>query len=75
LYLGVEFVLDRESKAPAKAFTLRVCERLRELGVIMYPNGRLGNNLKIKPPMIFTESDVDHFVGSLAAVLDELSAP
>lgn len=73
MYLGVEFVLDRESKEPAKAFTSSVCERLREYGVIMYPNGELGNSLKIKPPMIFDESDVDLFVERLADVLRELS--
>lgn len=72
LYLGVEFVWDRETKEPAGAFTSEVCERMRERGVVVYPNGVHGNCLKIKPPMTFTDDDADRFVTTLAAVLEEL---
>ncbi len=71
LYLGVEFVRDRTTKEPASALTSEVCERMRERGVVVYPNGVHGNCLKIKPPMIFTDGDADRFVGMLADVLGE----
>ena len=72
LYLGVEFVLDRETKEPARELTWQVCDRLREYGVVMYPNGDLGNSLKIKPPMVFERAHVDRFVDALKTVMDEL---
>ncbi len=71
LYLGVEFVRDRVTKEPAGAFTSKVSERMRERGVIVYPNGVHGNCLKIKPPMIFTDRDTDRFTQTLADVLGE----
>lgn len=72
LYLGVEFVHDRDTLEPAATFTMEVCERMRERGVIVYPNGDLGNVLKIKPPMVFSTDDVDRFVSQLDATLLEL---
>jgi 4-aminobutyrate aminotransferase-like enzyme len=46
---------------------------MRERGVVVYPNGDLGNVLKIKPPMVITESEVDRFVEQLDLVLAELA--
>jgi 4-aminobutyrate aminotransferase-like enzyme len=73
LYLGIELVHDRTTKAPATALTTEVCERMRERGVIVYPNGDLGNVLKIKPPMIFARRDVDRFVTQLDETLTDLA--
>lgn len=73
LYLGVELVTDRTTREPASALTTELCERMREHGVLMYPNGDLGNCLKIKPPMVFADADVDRFVSVLDTALDELT--
>jgi 4-aminobutyrate aminotransferase-like enzyme len=73
LYVGVELVTSRESKTPATALTNEVCERMRERDVVVYPNGDLGNVLKIKPPMVITESETDRFVEQLDLVLAELA--
>jgi 4-aminobutyrate aminotransferase-like enzyme/Ser/Thr protein kinase RdoA (MazF antagonist) len=73
LYLGVELVTDRSIKTPARTLAYRVSERMKDEGVITYPNGDLDNVLKIKPPMIFTNADADIFVGTLAGILEELS--
>ena len=72
LYLGVEFVRDRATKEPNAPLTAAICERMRERGVIVYPNGVHGNCLKIKPPMTFSDADTDFFVGNLEFVLHEL---
>lgn len=71
LYAGIELVTDRNSKDPAAAAASRVSERMKEEGVIIYPNGRLGNILKLKPPMIFGSEHVDLLVDRLERVLSE----
>lgn len=74
LYLGVEFVGDPATKAPLPSFTSAVCERMRQHGVIVYPNGVHANCLKIKPPMPFDDTNTDQFVDTLDVVLRELSS-
>jgi len=68
LYLGVELV---DGGAPATAATAAVCDRLRELGVIMQPTGDHLNVLKIKPPLCLDREGADFFVDALARVLSE----
>ncbi|MGW7253652.1 aminotransferase [Streptomyces sp. NPDC054834] len=69
LYLGVEFVRDRESLEPATEETAAICDRLRELGVIVQPTSDRQCVLKIKPPMCLTRSSADVFVAALDDVL------
>ena len=69
LYLGVEFVRDRVSLEPATAETSAICDRLRQLGVIVQPTGNFMNVLKIKPPLSFDEDAADFFVDTLDRVL------
>ena len=49
LYMGVELVRDRTTLEPAAAETAAICERMRELGVIVQPTGDRQNVLKVKP--------------------------
>ncbi|HEY8982670.1 MAG TPA: aminotransferase class III-fold pyridoxal phosphate-dependent enzyme [Streptomyces sp.] len=65
LYLGVEFVRDRTTLEPATEETAAICERLRELGVIMQPTSDRQCVLKIKPPLCLTRQDADVFVAAL----------
>ncbi|MET8944009.1 aminotransferase [Streptomyces sp. NPDC004542] len=69
LYLGVEFVRDRESLEPATEETAAICDRLRELGVIVQPTSDRQCVLKIKPPMCLTRRSADVFVEALDDVL------
>jgi 4-aminobutyrate aminotransferase-like enzyme/Ser/Thr protein kinase RdoA (MazF antagonist) len=69
LYLGLEFVRDREKLEPATEETAAICERLRELGVIVQPTGDRQCVLKIKPPLCVTPADADAFVERLDEVL------
>ncbi|WP_416972987.1 aminotransferase [Streptomyces sp. 4F14] len=69
LYLGVEFVRDRTTLEPATEETAAICERLRELGVIMQPTSDRQCVLKIKPPLCLTRDDADVFVAALDDVL------
>jgi 4-aminobutyrate aminotransferase-like enzyme/Ser/Thr protein kinase RdoA (MazF antagonist) len=71
LFVGVELVLDRESRAPAGAIAGYVAERMRDLGVLISTDGPDHNVLKIKPPLVFSRFDAGHLVDTLAAVLGE----
>ncbi|MDQ0575926.1 aminotransferase [Agromyces albus] len=68
-YLGVEFVRDRETLEPATEETTAICDRLRELGVIVQPTSDRQCVLKIKPPMCLTRASADFFVDALDEVL------
>ncbi|MEV8517896.1 aminotransferase class III-fold pyridoxal phosphate-dependent enzyme [Dactylosporangium sp. NPDC051484] len=71
MYAGIELVRDRTTKEPAGAEALYVSQRMREEGVLIYPNGRFGNILKIKPPLIFDTSHVQILVDALDSILTE----
>ncbi|MBS3647205.1 aminotransferase class III-fold pyridoxal phosphate-dependent enzyme [Pseudaminobacter sp. 19-2017] len=67
LFLGIELVEDRRSKAPATALAKKICDGLRRRGVLIGTEGPHDNVLKMRPPMIFTRANADHLV----AILDE----
>jgi 4-aminobutyrate aminotransferase-like enzyme/Ser/Thr protein kinase RdoA (MazF antagonist) len=69
LYLGVELVRDRETREPAVAETAAICERMRELGVIVQPTSDRQCVLKIKPPMTLTVESADYFADALDTVI------
>jgi 4-aminobutyrate aminotransferase-like enzyme len=71
LYLGLEFVRDRETLEPATEETAAICDRLLDLGVIMQPTGDHLNVLKIKPPLCLARESADFFTEALETVLAE----
>ncbi|MGD9957520.1 MAG: aminotransferase, partial [Candidatus Nanopelagicales bacterium] len=71
LYLGVELVRDRTTLAPATAECYAICDRLRELGIIVQPTGERANVLKMKPPMVLTREAADFYVDMLDRVLSD----
>ena len=75
LYLGVELVGDRGAATPASAEAYALCERMRELGVIVQPTGDHENVLKIKPPLCIGLEDADMFADTLDRVLRTVGEP
>ncbi len=69
LYLGLELVRDRVTLEPATEETAAICERLRELGVIVQPTSDRMCVLKIKPPLCLTRASADLFVDALDETL------
>lgn len=69
LYMGLELVRDRETLEPATEETAFICDRLRELGVIMQPTGDYQNVFKIKPPLCVTIESADYFADQVERVL------
>jgi 4-aminobutyrate aminotransferase/(S)-3-amino-2-methylpropionate transaminase len=70
LMLGVELVRDRGSKEPAAQEAATVRRLCREHGVLVGVGGYFGNVVRLQPPLIITEDEVDHAV----SVLDEAIA-
>jgi 4-aminobutyrate aminotransferase-like enzyme len=71
LYLGLELVRDRTTLEPAATETAAICERLRELGIIMQPTSDRMCVLKIKPPLCIDTADADFFTDTLDRALTE----
>ena len=71
LYLGVELVRDRGSMEPADVEAEAICERLRELGVIVQTTSERSNVLKVKPPLCLTAESADFAIAQLDRVLTE----
>ena len=66
LFIGVEFVTDRDSQNPATEMTSNLLEFARERGVFLSSDGPANNVLKIKPPLVINQSDIDLFLSVLA---------
>ena len=73
LMLGIELVRDRATREPAKAETLELLERCREMGVLFGKGGIDGNVVRIKPPMCITADDADFAVEVLDHALGGIS--
>ncbi|WP_101951483.1 aspartate aminotransferase family protein [Mycobacterium sp. 3519A] len=69
LYIGVEIVTDTESKAPDRAGARALVNAMRERHVLISVCGHDGNVLKIRPPLVFSEADVDWFCTEFAAAV------
>jgi len=73
LFIGFELVQDRLSKMPDKALALDLIEELRNTHrVLTSVAGPYGNVLKLRPPLVFQEKDIDWLVGALDQALSKL---
>ena len=82
LFVGVELVADRASKAPfdpARRVHARVGRAAFDAGLMVYAmggtiDGRSGDHVLIAPPYTIDASHVDLIVGGLAAAIDSATA-
>jgi 4-aminobutyrate aminotransferase-like enzyme len=74
LLIGVELVLDRETKEPAVHETSEVYRRGIEAGVLFGTTryAGLGNVVKIKPPLCITVEQLDSALDTFDRILTEL---
>jgi 4-aminobutyrate aminotransferase-like enzyme/Ser/Thr protein kinase RdoA (MazF antagonist)/murein DD-endopeptidase MepM/ murein hydrolase activator NlpD len=71
LFLGMELVRERQTLEPAAAEASYLIERMKDHGILVSTDGPLHNVIKIKPPLVFSESDADFFVRTLDKILAE----
>ena len=74
LFLGVDLVLDRNTREAAPLQSSYVVNRLRECGILTGTDGPHHNVIKLRPPLVFTEKDADLLVKTLDAILQEDAA-
>ncbi len=70
LMLALEFVKDRDSKAPDKEMTAEVFEACRAQGIILSKSGPFQQCLRMVPPLCLSLEDVDQVANSLDQALE-----
>ena len=74
LFLGLDLVLNPVTRAPGRRQAEYVVNRLRECGILTGTDGPHHNVIKLRPPLIITESDADIFTDALTNIQSEDSA-
>jgi 4-aminobutyrate aminotransferase-like enzyme/Ser/Thr protein kinase RdoA (MazF antagonist) len=74
LFLGLDLVLDRETRAPAPRQASYVVNRLRARGILTGTDGPHHNVMKLRPPLNFRQADAELLVTTLSAILAEDAA-
>lgn len=69
LFIGVELVEDRATKAPAKALAAVIPDKMKEEGILIGLAGVERNKLKFRPPLVVTRDDIDEVIDALDRVL------
>jgi 4-aminobutyrate aminotransferase-like enzyme len=70
LFLGVEFVRNRDTLEPATGETASIVNALRDRAILTGTEGEFNNVLKIRPPMPFTAKDGDVLLQNLDEILN-----
>jgi 4-aminobutyrate aminotransferase-like enzyme/Ser/Thr protein kinase RdoA (MazF antagonist) len=71
LFLGVELVGDRNTLEPATDEASFVCNRMRDLGVLIGTDGPYDNVLKIRPPLPFSKDDAAFLTTTMRRIFAE----
>lgn len=72
LFIGVELVVDRKTKAPAKGVANQIVNGMRQRGVLISATGPRGNVLKIRPMLTFNEAHAQQLLIAAAGALESL---
>ncbi|MCH6472440.1 aspartate aminotransferase family protein [Sinomonas terrae] len=71
LYIAAECVTDPETKAPDAQTAAAIVNGMRKRRVLISATGPNANVLKIRPPLVFSEQDVDWLLSCLEQTLRE----
>lgn len=71
LFLGMEWVSDRESKEPDPKGAAVIVNRMRQAGFLMGQAGEFGNVLKVRPPLVLKREQADMFLEAFEAAIAE----
>jgi 4-aminobutyrate aminotransferase / (S)-3-amino-2-methylpropionate transaminase / 5-aminovalerate transaminase len=74
LMIGVELVRDRGTKEPASSEAAAVKRHCRERGVLIGVGGTFGNVVRVQPPLVIGEEDLDRAIGIIEEAVTSLAA-
>jgi 4-aminobutyrate aminotransferase-like enzyme len=74
LMIGVELVRDRETKEPASTEAAAVKRHCRERGVLIGVGGAFGNVVRVQPPLVIGEEDLDRALRVIEEAVTSLAA-
>jgi 4-aminobutyrate aminotransferase len=69
LMQALELVEDRETKEPAAGKTTALMEESRQEGLLIGKGGLYGNVLRISPPMLVSEAEIDEALDKLGRAM------
>jgi 4-aminobutyrate aminotransferase-like enzyme len=72
LFLGVDWVTDRESRKPDTEGAVDVVNRLKDKGFLTSNAGVYNNVVKIRPPLIFSKEHASAFIEAFEETIGEL---
>ena len=72
LFIGLEWVSDRDAKIPDREGATLFVNRLKDKGFLIGSAGSLGNVLKIRPPLVFSREHADLFLTAFAESVEEI---
>ncbi len=72
LFVGLEWVSDKASKAPDREGAVRIVNALKDKGYLISNAGAYNNVLKLRPPLVFSRTDAERFLLTFEATLREL---
>jgi len=72
--LGLELVLDRETKEPARAEAQKMVELCYEKGLVLLSCGNFGNVMRTLMPLVITDEQLERGLTIMEECFHELSA-
>lgn len=71
LFIGIEMVKSKAGKEPDVERARWFANQLKGRGFLTSNAGALGNILKIRPPLVFSQADADAFMAAFDATLEQ----
>jgi 4-aminobutyrate aminotransferase-like enzyme len=72
LFVGLEWVSDRQAKTPDRDGAVDVINAMKDKGFLMGNAGALGNMVKLRPPLVFGQREADAFLDAFGEVMQDL---
>jgi len=74
LFIGLEIIKPGSDKSPDKSCAVDICNVLKDYGFLTSNAGLLSNVVKIRPPLVFTDTDAADFLVAFDTTMAKLNA-
>ena len=74
MFIGIDLVKSPLTKEASAEIADYCVKRLKEERIIMSTEGKYGNVLKFKPPMVFTAANAQHLLSKLDHIFAEVDS-